>query len=163
LGLSNDKSKKNSGKSGPKVHLVSQIGPVFQSQVKLGLRPLTLAQPIYYAGPKKGYKYEFWRLPNKTVEIRYVPKSVKKAGAKPNGKQYLIIATYPFSDAYNRLKKKYKNIGVTKNGAYIVVRPGLPTNILMAWPKVDYEVEVFDPNPQKAAAIAESGQVGPVS
>jgi hypothetical protein len=33
----------------------------------------------------------------------------------------------------------------------------------MAWPKIPFEVEVYHPNPARAATIAESGQVQPVA
>jgi hypothetical protein len=158
----NDSKKHNAkGTSGPKVHLVKGIGPVLQNETQLATRPLTLAQPIYWAGAKKGYKYEFWRLRNRRIFVRYLPNGTP-AGA--NGKKYLIVATYPFPDAYNRLKKLSKSKGTTKNGAYIWVRPGSDgKSILMAWPQVPYEVEVYDHNPQKAASVAESGDVGPVA
>ena len=133
------------------------IGPVAESKPQLLARALTLGQPIYWAGPMRGFHYEFWRRTHDYIYVRYLPVAVP-AGA--SGTHYLIVGTYPFPNAYSRLKKIAKGSGVRgKHGSFVYVRPNDPRSVLIAWPHVGYEVEVFDPNPAKAAAIAESGQI----
>jgi hypothetical protein len=81
-----------------------------------------------------------------------------KAGAP--GKNYLIIGTYPLPHAYKSLKKLAKGKGVKgPNGSFIWQRTGAPNSVYVVWPKVPYEIEVYDPHPSKSASIAESGQV----
>jgi hypothetical protein len=62
-----------------------------------GLRSLAavVAQPIYWAGPKKGYLYELTRTETRCVFIRYL-RGTRKAELK--------IATYPYPRALQALK-----------------------------------------------------------
>lgn len=111
----------------------------------------------FWIGPKRGLHYEFERLSNHHIYVRYLPKSVK--AGKKEGK-YLIVATYPFPGAYAALKKNAKHRGVTAHGALIIpARIGDKKSVLIAWPNVPFQVEVFDPLPGRAATIAESGKV----
>ena len=72
----------------------------------------------------------------------------------------MIVATYPFPNAYARLKKGAKGRVVAgKNGSIVWVRTKNPQSVYIAWKRVGYEVEVYSPNASKAAKIAESGQV----
>ncbi|HEY2355204.1 MAG TPA: hypothetical protein VGH79_09945 [Gaiellaceae bacterium] len=53
--------------------------------------------------------------------------------------------------------------GVTgPDGSYIWARPKDPKSVLVAWPKVSEELEVYDPLPTTTATIAESGKLTPV-
>ncbi len=148
----------HSAKHKKKSHnLTTAIGPVALSKSKLSAQALALGQPMYWAGPMKGFHYEFWRLKSDRIYVRYLPVKVK-AGAP--GKNYLIIGTYPLPHAYKSLKKLAKGKGVKgPNGSFIWQRTGAPNSVYVVWPKVPYEIEVYDPHPSKSASIAESGQV----
>jgi hypothetical protein len=134
------------------------IGPVSQSAREMSSRALAEDQPFYWMGTKKNYHYEFQRLAkNGNIYVRYLPKGVK-AGARPG--QLTIIATYRFPGAYARLKRGAKGRVVDgKRGSIVWVRTGDPKSVYLAWKGVPYEVEVYNPNPAKAARIAESGAV----
>jgi hypothetical protein len=117
-------------------------------------------QPIYWAGKQSGLRYEFTQLKNGHIFIRYLPKGVKN-GAK--GAHYLIVATYAYRNAYKALKKLAKTRALHGPGhSVIYVRPNDPKSVLIAWPKVQYEVEIYDPRPSYARQVAESGQVAPI-
>jgi hypothetical protein len=123
-------------------------------------RASAVGQPFYWAGPKKGFHYEFQRLSNDNIYVRYLPKGVPAKG-KPG--KLLIIATYPMSHAYTRLIKGAGGRGVAgPHGSFVWVRTGAPQSVYVTWPHVPYEVEVYNPNPRKSARIAESGEVSPV-
>lgn len=144
-------------------NVTTGIGPVAQSARQLSNQASAIFPGrFYWAGPKKNYHYEFQRLAkNGNMYVRYLPKGVP-AGGKPG--QLLIVATYPFPGAYGRLKKGAKGRVVAgKNGSIIWVKTNDPKNVYIAWKHVPYEVEIYDPNPRRAANIAESGQVTPVS
>ena len=137
--------------------VVQGIPAVSQTESQLMARALAVGQPFYWSGPKKGYHYEFSRLTNGNVYVRYLPNGVA-AGAKQG--QLLIIATYPFDHAYTRLKAGAHGRGVAgPHGSFVWVLPNKPQSVYVAWPHVPYEVEVYDPNPRKSARIAESGDV----
>lgn len=147
--------KKHHNKSGSAKAVTVLFGPKALSQNELAVK--ALAHRIYWIGPKRGIHYEFERLSNSRLFVRYLPKSVK-AGKKPG--KYLIVATYPFPGAYAAIKKNAKHRGVTMHGALIIpARIGDKKSVLIAWPKVPFQVEVYDPVPGRAATIAESGKV----
>jgi hypothetical protein len=150
----NSKHKK---KGGGTQNITTAIGPKTLSKRQLQALPVTLNQPIYWAGPQKGYHYEFWRLKSNRVYVRYLPSNVP-AGA--NGAHYLIVSTYPFPHAYKALKKQANGRGEKgPNNSFIWALPGNPKHVYIAWPKVPYEIEVFDPKASKAAAYAANGDV----
>jgi hypothetical protein len=124
-----------------------------------GLRTLASAvgQPIYWAGPREGYVYELTRTEKNAVYVRYLPPGVD-AGAK--GAKYFIVATYPFGDALHSLEKVAKGKGVQlPGGGLAVVDENYPKSVHLAFPDVDYQVEVFDPSPARALEVATSGEV----
>jgi hypothetical protein len=156
LAFGHSKNKKSSGTA----PVATAIAPISQSARELSNRALTLGQPLYWIGAKKNYHYEFSRTTKGFLYVRYLPKGVK-ATEKPG--KLLIIATYPMTDAYNRLKRGAKGRVVAgKHGSIVWVRTDNPKSVYIAWPHVGYEVEVYSPNASKAARIAESGQVMPV-
>ena len=147
---------KSDSKKKKKENLTTAIGPNAWHADRLHAEALILAQPFYWAGPRKGVRYEFWRTTDNKIYIRYLPKGLKAGDSSDQ----FSISTYHVPGAYKALQKSGGKPG--PNGSLIWIRPNSPTSILMAWPKVPYEVEVYDPNPVNAAKVAQSGHVSPV-
>jgi hypothetical protein len=138
---------------------VAPTAPVALSASGLKTLAGVVGQPIYWAGPRKHYLYELKRTANRNVYIRYLPPGVN-AGAP--GHRYTIIATYPVVNALAALKKVAGRRGIDLPGGGIaLVVEKQPTLVHLAFPKVDYQVEVYDPSPARALALATSGQVRP--
>ena len=136
------------------------LAPVIVSPAELKTESKILRQPIYWAGPRKGFHYEFRRTANGYVYVRYLPRGVA-AGAP--GSKFLVVATYPLSGAYGALKKFAKGKAVAgPHGSIFFALPGNRESVYVAFPGVDYEVEVYDPSPKVARAIVMSGAVSPV-
>ena len=149
------------GSSSPTVNgpVASPIKPVALSAAGLATLAKAVHQPVYWAGPQKGYLYELTRTANRNVYIRYLPPGVD-AGAK--GAKYLIVATYPFPAAFEALKKVAAGRGVKiPGGGLALVDKSYPKSVHLAFPDVDYQVEVFDPSPARALEVATSGHVRP--
>jgi hypothetical protein len=141
--------------------VVSAIKPVGLSASGLKTIAGSVNQPIYWAGPKTGYSYELRRTTNGNVYIRYLPPGVK-AGA--SGADYLIVATYPFRGAFDAIKKVSGGRKIQVPGGGIgQIAASYPNSVHLAFPKVEYQIEVFDPSAQRALEVATSGQVKPVS
>jgi hypothetical protein len=135
------------------------IQPVALSASALGTLARTVDQPIYWAGPRRHYLYELKRTADRKVYIRYLPPGVD-AGAR--GSEYLIIATYPFPGAFAALKKVADGRGIQlPAGGLALVDEKHPTSVHLAFPNVDYQVEVYDPSQARARAVASSGQIRP--
>jgi hypothetical protein len=119
----------------------------------------SLGHPIFWLGPKSGYTYELTRTPSGKIYIRYLPSGVEVGARKP----YLTVATYPFPNAFAALQKQGKASGVNSfnvsNGGIALLDRGYPESTHVAYPGVDYQVEVFDPTPGAAMHTVSAGQL----
>jgi len=139
---------------------VAQTGPVNLSESGLATIAGAVDEPIYWAGPRPTTFYELTRTPDAKVYVRYLPPDVD-AGA-PGG-SYLTIGTYPFADAYQALEQLADGHGQSvPGGGLALVDAKHPQSVHMAFPGVQYQVEVYDSSPERALAIALSGSVKPV-
>ena len=147
----------SSGSTGPVV--ANSIKPTALSLGGLHTLAAAVPQPIFWAGPKKGYLYELTRQTNGNVYIRYLPPGVN-AGAP--GTKYLVVATYPVSNAFQALKavSKGKDFRIPRSGIALV-RPQDTKSVLLAFPHLNYQVEVFDPSPAVARRLVVSGTIKP--
>lgn len=125
----------------------------------LGLEAKFLHTNFFWAGAKPGTEYEFTRLPNGRMFVRYLT-SVSQIGSK---KAFLTIATYPITGAYSSLKASAQSKGQGikgRNGTFLWKDPKHPTSVYMVFKDhPDYEVEVFDKEQFSALATARSGKV----
>jgi hypothetical protein len=164
------------------------IGPILMSRDELKAEAKRFGQPIYWAGPKKGFSYEFTRTKYGDIYVRYLPQGV---GAGAPGEQFLIVATYPFLEAYASIDLVGAvfvsgHVGWTWPHGHLAVAgphrslfyspPGHRKSVLIAfrgadcpdyhtWVAygcVDYEIEVYDPGPDPATVDAQSGRIRPV-
>jgi hypothetical protein len=138
---------------------VVPVKPVALSASGLRALSATVGQPIYWAGPRPHYLYELKRTGNGYVYIRYLPPGVE-AGAP--GNNYLVIATYPYRGAFAALEKLAGAQGIqVPGGGLALVDQKTHKSVHLAFPRVSYQVEVFASSPEKALALATSGQVRP--
>jgi hypothetical protein len=129
------------------------------------LKALTtaLGRPIYWAGPRSGVTYEFTETADRRVYVRYLPAGVKPGS--PNA--YLTIASYPIANAYAVTAGAARKAGAVKlkgeNGAVAFYAKARPTNVYLAFPGNDVQVEVFDPSGKAVRNLIASGQIKPVN
>lgn len=126
-----------------------------------GLRRLAgdVGQPIYWGGPKEGVLYELKRNADGAVFIRYLPEDLD-AGA-PDG-PYLVVATYPYENAYSALQNTQGDRFELPRGGLAVMDTRTPSSIHVAFPNSNYQAEVYVPSPERALVVARSGDVRPV-
>ena len=121
-----------------------------------------LGHPIYWVGPKPGHTYEFVGEPDGSTHIRYLPAGVKLGTSKP----YLVVATYPFKNAYNATKALTKQKGneavSVPGGGVAVLTKSYPQDIHLAYPNVDYQIEIYDPSAARVSALVSSGKIQPI-
>jgi hypothetical protein len=119
--------------------------------------------PIYWAGPRRGTKYELTQSANGRIYIRYLPLKVPIGDRRG---RYLIVATYPLPDAYKAVQTAAKEQG----GHAIALEPrGLavynddaPSNVYFALPGSKYQVEVYHPDAAQARRLVTSGRIRPI-
>ena len=138
---------------------VEPVKPVAMSASGLATLASAIGEPIYWAGRQKGFFYELRRTEDGNTYIRYLPPGVD-AGA--GGDKYLTIATYPYPHALEAIEKVAGRRAIKVDGGGLaLVDAAHPTSVHVAYPDIDYQVEVYDPSPAKALAIASSGRVRP--
>lgn len=117
--------------------------------------------PVYWAGPRLGVEYEVQRLPGRTY-VRYLPKGEKPETEKP----FLTVGSYEESEALASIK----NLGQQPGAILVKIAGGgsayaegtQATSAYMAFPGVDVQIEVYDPEAGKALSLIRSGAIVPV-
>jgi len=153
----------NSGSTQTTSGTVKSIGPEATTPTGLSGVSKRLGQPIYWAGSQPNTKLEFTRSTVGRLYVRYLPAGVK-VGQRTHG--YLTVATFPFNGAYHALKVVAKQPGaIVKQGAndgLVVTNKHSPIYVFVAYPGKNYEIEVYDPDPNRALSIAQSGSLRPI-
>jgi hypothetical protein len=109
----------------------------------------------YWTGPLKNATYTLNSSTAGQVFIRYVPDGEKCDDVRPN---FRVIATYQEADAFATTE----SAGTTADGVSLLNADGsivyfnknVPTNIYLAYPGIDYQIEIYDPDPKEAVSIA---------
>jgi hypothetical protein len=139
------------------------IGPVAATPAALRELSAKGAQPIYWVGPRPGQTYELTRTAGGRVYVRYLP-----AGAAIGNRRadYTIVGTYPTQGALQVLKDLAKQPNEKSvpapGGGIAVYSTSAPTNVYVAFPGQNVEIEVFDPSARKALRMVKTGRVAPV-
>jgi hypothetical protein len=123
----------------------------------------SLGQPIYWAGPVPSVTYEVSQNADGSIYVRYLPEGT--AAGDPT--EHRTIATYPLADANDQTKSLADEGGMDQielGGVVVAVFSETPgtKNVYVAYPGVDYQVEVFDPVPGAARRLVEAGRIAPV-
>jgi hypothetical protein len=120
-------------------------------------------RPIYWAGPERNMKLELTRTAGGRIYLRYLPLNVKIGDRRG---RYLIVGTYPVSNAYRAIQKAAREPGghrlALRRGVLGVYNDSSPTNVYFATRGSNFQVEVYDPNPRRALALVRSGRILPI-
>ena len=114
-----------------------------------------LGVDVYWAGPVKGAKYTLAVPADGQAYVRYLPNGDGLTDTKPN---YVVIATYTTTNAFSATQAAgNQSNGVTfvnTEGAAVFYNKDTPTNVYVAYPNLNYQIEVFDPLAATALEIA---------
>jgi hypothetical protein len=147
-----------------------QIGPVSAgSSSASGARAVSAAglasvaaarpDPVYWVGPEPGVTYELTETSSGRLYLRYLPAGVAVGSAD----QYLAIGTYPVAHAFAVTRARSKAAGAVPvrigRGAVAFYERSRPTNVYVAYPGENVQIEVFDPSPARARDIVTSGRL----
>lgn len=150
----------HSTKHKPKAKVYHAIGPIVFTPKNLAAESRFINTKFYWAGKQQGIRYEFTRTTKGFLYVRYLTKGAPIGNKSAD---FLVIATYPFIGAYKALKKEAGSSVIAGPGNSIIYqRPKDKKSVLMAFPGVPDQVEVYAPTAAVAVATAESGKVRPV-
>jgi hypothetical protein len=120
-------------------------------------------RPIYWAGPERNMKLELTETASGRIYIRYLPLNVKIGDRRG---RYLIVGTYPVAKAYQAVQKAAREPGGHRlplgRGVLGVYNDSSPTNVYFATRGSHFQIEVYDPNPKRAVALVQSGNIRPI-
>lgn len=128
-----------------------------------GMRTIAgLGVPIYWAGARSGSTYEMTKTTDDRVLIRYLPAGTK-VGASGT---FLTVGTYPMKNAFTITSGLARGSGAVAipigHGAVAFYSKKTPTNVYVAYPGSNYQIEVYDPTTRAAQQLVFSGQIVPV-
>jgi hypothetical protein len=157
------RSGDSSSSSSTQTQTVPAIAPVAATPDRLRSLSVEIGRPIYWAGPISDTTYELTRTSQDRIYVRYLPEGVP-VGTKDAS--YTIVGTYPVTNAYGVLQTLAKKQGeksfTAPKGGIAVYETSLSTNVYLAYPGSNVQIEVFDPSAERARELITSGQVGPV-
>lgn len=137
------------------------VSVVTESQLLPALKGV--GYPVYWAGPRVDVEYEVSRSSTDRTYIRYLPEGEEAGTEKP----FLTVASYQQPDAIAQVKELGQEPGailvqVAGGGAAYAEGPDA-TSAYLAFPGVDTQVEVFDPEAGQALDLIRSGAIVPVA
>jgi hypothetical protein len=159
----NDDSSTSSTTSTTAAVTAKPIGPVAATAAALRSVSAQDKRPIYWVGPRSGHTYELTRTASGSVYVRYLPPGAKIGNRRAD---YTIVGTYPKPNALSVLQDLAKQTGEKSvpapGGGIAVYATDAPTNVYVAFPGSDEQIEVFDPSATRALRLVTSGRVAPV-
>jgi hypothetical protein len=153
----------DSGGSSTKTPNVAAIPAVSATPGRLRDLSVEAGRPIYWLGPQADRTYELTRTTLDRIYVRYLPSGVAVGTTEA---KYPLVGTYPVDSAYDVLTQLAKRSGESSftapKGGFAVYSTERPTNIYLAYPGSDVQIEVFDPSAERARELVASGHVVPV-
>jgi hypothetical protein len=129
------------------------------SSGKLRALAASVRHPIFWVGPESGRTLEVTQTNAGNIYVRYLPGGVAIGADKP----YLTIATYPFPGAFAAIRKQAAARGAATvklaHGGIGVLDQAYPESVHIAYPGVNYQVEVYDPTPARAMQLVSAGKL----
>jgi hypothetical protein len=119
--------------------------------------------PVFWAGRRPGMRYELSQTPSGRIYIRYLPRGVEAGDPQA---RYLTVGTYPVKDAIAATRRsgdaKGAVVSELAGGAVAVYNENSATSVFVAFPGIPRQIEVFDPSPEVARKLVDSGRIIPI-
>jgi hypothetical protein len=123
----------------------------------------SVGHPLYWAGRQPRYRYELSRTSNGGIYVRYLPPGAEVGSPNPD---YLTVGTYPQPAAFAALRSTASKQGSRTirlaGGGVAFQHKTRPTNVYLAYPSSDVQIEVYDPIPGRARLLVLSGHITPI-
>jgi len=122
----------------------------------------SLATPIYWAGERQGTELELSRPDASRAYVRYLTDGAKAGDPQAD---FLTVGTYAAADPVAVLRRQGKQpngvLGKAPGGATVYFDRSQPRSVYLAFPGVEAQIEVYDPNFRQALRLVNSGQIVP--
>jgi hypothetical protein len=119
----------------------------------------SVGHPVYWVGPQAGTTYELTETSDGRIYVRYLPSGTQAGDPEP----HTTVGTYPFRNPVAAVKAIAKETGrrtfSITGGGLAAVDGAHPTSVYVAFPRSNYQIEVFDPSAARARRLVSSGLV----
>lgn len=116
--------------------------------------------PIYWAGEQEGTELELSQSEQGRTYVRYLTDDAELDDPRPD---FLTVGTYEDSDAVAELRRQGSEPGgvlaKAPGGATVYFSRTQPSSVYLAYPGVDVQIEVYDPDFKRALQLVNSGQI----
>lgn len=134
----------------------NQSGQVVLTEAELRAEVAKISVPVYWVGPLSGAKYTLENQLNARVFVRYLPDGVLPPTGEATKR---VIGTYKVANAFDTTKSASasvaNSVGVTgANGEAIFYVQSNAKNVYVAFPGVDAQIEIYDPEPGASLKLA---------
>lgn len=141
--------------SNSQVELEKISGKVALTEAELIELASNINQPIYWLGPAENSTYTLTIAENEQAYIKYLPEGVLPSDSET---PLRIIATYLRENAFSVTQTAANNPGAVglsnSSGAAIYYNSATPSNVYLAFPGQNFQIEIFDPVPGAALELA---------
>jgi len=115
----------------------------------------------YWSGPETNALYSLIANANGQVFVRYLTNG---QGLSDTSAKYRVIASYPQANAYSVTQAAGNQANaisfINADGAQVFYSKSYSTNVYLAFPESQYEIEIFDPGSGVALGLAtNSGKI----
>jgi hypothetical protein len=142
---------------------VGGTGPTLASQAQLEQLARETDHPVYWAGPKDGYRYELTRTSDGRIYIRYLPEGVTAGDPRAD---YLVVGTYERSGSFAGLRRAAKRQNAVSlrldDEGLMVFDSKRPTSVYFGYPAAKYQVEVYAPSGETARRAVLTRKITPI-
>jgi len=123
----------------------------------------TQGAPIYWAGPQDGAELELSQPEAGRTYVRYLTDGAGAGDPRP----FLTVGSYAFPSPVSALRRQGKQsdgvLATAPGGGTVYFNRDQPRSVYLAYPGVDIQIEVYDPDFQRALQLVNSGQIVPAS
>jgi hypothetical protein len=138
--------------------------PALVSRAQLERLAASVDHPVYWAGPRRGFRYELTVTTPGRIFVRYLPDGVAAGDPRPN---FLTVGTYPGARSFAGLKRAANREGATwvglDHGGLVVFAARSSNSVYLGYRGERYQVEVFAPSGDTARKLVLGGAIVPVS
>ena len=143
---------------------MTAIPPVAATPDRLRELSVEVGRPIYWLGPRENRTYELTRTPHDRIFVRYLPKGVAvgHAAGEVHDRRHVSRRRRATSVLKELAKTGGESSFTAPKNGFAVYSTSHPTNVYLAYPGSNVQIEVFDPSAEHARELITSGQVVPV-
>jgi hypothetical protein len=116
--------------------------------------------PVYWAGEQAGTEIELSQPEAGRTYVRYLTGDAKAGDPRPI---FLTVGTYDRPHPVQELRRQSKSegavLGEAPGGAVVYYDRRRPQSVYLAYPGVEAQIEVYDPDVKQALRLVNSGQI----